>query len=415
MGDARSGAFAPLRRRDFRVVWSGALASNVGTWMQAAALGYYAAHLTRSAGWTAVVAAGEFAPTALLGPLGGAMADRFPRRTIFVATSTAQALLAAVLTWGMAVGRPGAPVLALYALANGCTFAIGFPSFSALIPELVPADEIGAAVGLGSASWNLGRVAGPLVGTLVYQVAGIAWVLGINAVSFAAIVVAVLTVRIEERTRSSGPLLAAIRAGFGFVRSEPGLRLNAGALCLNSLFVAPFIGLIPAMVEKEFGGGKRAVGWLITAQGIGAVAVGVTFGSLTARFGVRRVLVGALAVGPVALIAYAASPTWWVAVVPILVCGGAYFAAMSSFSTVANLRAPADLRGRVLSLNQVILGTVYAVSLNVEGQLGDRLGVREVSIAGAVLSLLVLVAVRVVRPDATAVLDEPGAAVDLTP
>src|ERR1700712_892436 len=100
--------------------------------MQAAALGYYTAHLTKSAGWSALVAAGEFAPTALLGPFGGAIADRMSRRAVCVSATFVQAVLASALTWGMIVGRPSAPVLAVFALANGCVFALGFPAFSAI-------------------------------------------------------------------------------------------------------------------------------------------------------------------------------------------------------------------------------------------------------------------------------------------
>ena len=87
-----SSALSPLRNRRFAAVWSGSFVSNVGTWMQAAALGYYTVHLTNSSGWGAAVASAEFAPTALLGSLGGAMADRYSRKTIFVTATLAQAV-----------------------------------------------------------------------------------------------------------------------------------------------------------------------------------------------------------------------------------------------------------------------------------------------------------------------------------
>lgn len=395
-------ALEPLRHRSFRLVWSGSLISNVGTWMQAAALGYYTAHLTQSAGWSALVAAGEFAPTALLGPIGGAIADRYSRRTVFLTATLVQGVLAAALTAAMALGRPGAPLLAVFALANGCVFALGFPSYGAILPQLVPKELLPGAIGLSSASWNLGRVVGPLVGTLLYQVTSISWVLAVNALSYLATAAALATVRIAESERNPSPLLAAIAAGFRFVRGDPGLRLNAGAVCLNALCVAPFIGLIPVMVEKEFGGGKAAVGWLIAGQGIGAVGTGAVFGMVSNRFGVRRVLVWAMVLNPVALILYAVSPNAAVAFVPIVACGSLYFFVLSATNTIANLRAPAELLGRVLSLNQVMLGSVYAVSLNLEGQLGDRLGLREVSVGGAVVGLVVLGALRLFRPGLSA-------------
>ena len=109
-------------------------------------------------------------------------------------------------------------------------------------------------------------------------------------------------------------------------------------------------------------------------------------------------MTAALVGGPVALACYALSPSWPVALQPIVACGAFYFAALSSFTTVASLLAPSELRGRVLSSNQVILGAVYAVSLNAEGQLGDRVGLRTVTVVGAAASLVVLGVLGVSRP-----------------
>jgi MFS family permease len=404
-----SGALSPLRNRRFAAVWSGSFVSNVGTWMQAAALGYYTVHLTNSSGWGAAVASAEFAPTALLGSLGGAMADRYSRKTIFVTATLAQAVFASMLTAAMVSSTPGAPVITLYALANGCVFALAFPSFQAILPELVPPEDLGGAVGLTSAAWNLGRVIGPVAGIFVYHHWGIEWVLAINAASFFAVVVALVTTDMPRHVSVRTPIMRAIADGFRFVRDEPGLRVTMLALCLNSLCVAPFIGLIPAVVEKVFEGDKGDVGWLITAQGIGAVVMGVFFGELTRRYTVRRVMLVSLVAGPITLIVYGLAPNLFVAGAALLVIGALYFAALGTFSTTAQLRAPEHLRGRVMSLNQVILGTVYAFSVNVEGQLGDRIGLREVTIGGAVIALVVLAVVRVVWPDYSRALDRPPA------
>ena len=189
------------------------------------------------------------------------------------------------------------------------------------------------------------------------------------------------------------------------MRDEPGLRITMQALCLNSLCVAPFIGLIPSVVEKVFHGNKGDVGWLITAQDVGAVVMGVSFGQLSRRYSVRRVMLVAITAGPIALIVYGLAPNIAVAAVAILFVGALYFAALSSFSTTAQLRAPAALRGRVISLNQVILGTVYAFSVNVEGQLGDHFGLRKVTVGGAAFSLAILAFVRLARPGYSAPLD----------
>ncbi len=397
----KTPTFAAFQSRAFATVWAGGFVSNIGTWMQAAALGYYTAHLTKSAAWSAAVAAGEFAPTALLGPIGGALADRYSRKMIFIVVTIAQGVLAGILTIIMATGKPGAPVIALYALANGCTFALGFPAFQSVLPELVKPEALSSAIGLSSASWNLGRVVGPSLSVALYHSAGISWILGINALSFAAVLVALFTIRVPKRTGSKAGIFESILQGFRFVRAEPGLRIMVQSLCWNTLWVSPFIGLIPAMVEKEFHAGDSGVGWLIAAQGAGAVVTGVTFAKMVDRFGVRRLMVGSMTALPIALIAYGLSPNVWFAIPALFFTGMSYFGALSSFSNIAQLRAPSELRGRVISVNQVVLGTFYAIALTVQGQLGDRIGVRVVTVTTAVIALVGLLAVRILSPGIT--------------
>ena len=394
-------AFAAMRSGPFARVWCGGFVSNVGTWMQATALSYYTAHLTGSAAWTAVVAAGEFAPTALLGPLGGALADRYSRKTIFMSVTAVQGALAALLTWIMATSTPGAPVIALYALANGCTFAIGFPAFQSVMPELVPPESLSSAIGLSSASWNFGRVVGPSVTALLFAPLGIAWILGINALSFAAVLLALVTIKIPTRQMSVKPIFESILEGFRFVRNDPGLKIMIQSLAWNTLWLAPFIGLISAMVEKEFGGGQHAVGWLITAQGTGAVVTGVYFAKAVERFSIEKVMVFAMCTCPLTLIVYAVSPNIWIAIPALFLTGLLYFAALSSFSNIAQLRAPSEFRGRVLSINQVVLGSVYAIALGIQGPLGDVFGVRAVTVAAALISLIGLAGVRLRNPGVT--------------
>ena len=398
---AKASAFAAMRSTPFARVWCGGFVSNVGTWMQATALSYYTAHLTGSAAWTALVAAGEFAPTAILGPIGGALADRYSRKTIFMSVTAVQGIFAALLTWIMATSTPGAPVIALYALANGCAFAIGFPAFQSVMPELVPPESLSSAIGLSSASWNFGRVVGPSVTALLFAPLGIAWILGINAMSFAAVLLALITIQIPMRNVVPQPIFASILEGFRFVRNDPGLKIMIQSLAWNTLWLAPFIGLISAMVEKEFGGGQHAVGWLITAQGAGAVVTGVYFAKAVERFGVEKVMVLAMCACPVTLIAYGVAPNVWLAIPALFLTGLLYFAALSCFANIAQLRAPSEFRGRVLSINQVVLGSVYAIALGIQGPLGDIFGVRTVTVAAALISLAGLAVVRFRHPGAT--------------
>ncbi len=369
--------------------------------MQTAALGYFVAEMTHKASWSALVAAAEFVPTALLSPIGGALADRWSRKALLVTGMLTQGLLAAALTAVLAFGDPSPGLIALYALANGIVWALAFPSMQAMLPDLVPPEQLPAAIGLSSANWNLGRVIGPALGGIVYSFAGITWVLALNAVSFLAVVVAVVPLHIAVLQHPTDHIIESIGVGWRFVRREPGLRISVLAMSTNTLLTAPFIGLIPAVVVKVF---DETKGWnaaLITAQGLGAVVAGFAFGSVAERLGVRKLMVVAMATLPGTLVLYGAAPRIWLALPALFLVGLAYFAALQSFMTIAQRRTPTELRGRVLSVNNLVLGTFFPLGLLIQGSLADIYGLRAITIGSALLMWAVLVSVRVSRPGIT--------------
>jgi MFS family permease len=286
--------------------------------------------------------------------------------------------------------------------------ALGFPSYMALLPDLVPRDDLPGAVALSSAQWNLGRVIGPALAGIVIGVGGYEWAFGFNTVSFLAVIAVVLSLRLPPPAPvREASIFASIRAGARFARSDPGLRVVIAYMALNSLLAAPFIALVPAVALKVFGSGDYGTSLLVTAQGIGAVLMGLALGPLFARFGGRRVLLGVLGGLPLALLAYAAAPNLAVAVVTIFAVGFLYLGALSSFTTIAQLRAPAELRGRVLSLLMVLLGTLYPLGSVMQGAIADRVGLRATTAGAAVLMGASLLLVRALRPDLSGALDVP--------
>jgi len=392
-------SLAPLRHRRFALLWAGAFVSNIGTWMETVGVGILVTTETGQAGWAGLVAGAGFLPTAFLGPIGGALADRVPRRQLLLATNGVQTGLAALLTVLAATGAASPGIVTLIVLAAGCALALGFPAYQALLPDLVPVDDLPGAIALSSAQWNLGRVVGPALAGIVIGIGGYAWAFGINALSFFAViaVLAVIRVPTPEREREASILLA-IRAGARFARVDAGIRVVVGYMALNTLLAAPFIALVPAVALKVFGSGDTGTAVLITAQGIGAVTMGLSLGGLHARFGSGRTLLGVLWGLPLALVAYALAPTLVLGVVAIYFVGFLYLGALSSFTTVAQLRAPAHLRGRVLSILMVLLGSLYPLGSVLQGALADRVGLRATTAGAAVVMAGALLAVRVARP-----------------
>lgn len=399
------GSLRALRSRPFALVWSGALVSNVGTWMETIALGRYVADITGRAAWVGLVAAAGFLPTAVFGLLGGALADRWSRARLLIVSNLVQALVAGGVTWLVATNRATPSLLALAALATGTAGAVGFPSFQAALPDLVPTEDVPAAVGLSSVQWNLGRIVGPTLAGLM----GIRAALTCNTLSFLAVVVAVAMARIPRPVAKATvhpPLRESIAEGWRTVRRVPGLRAMNAVMCLTTFVAAPFIALIPAMVNQALHAGRGANSTLVVAQGIGAVVAGLFVGGLVGLWGLRRTMVVAVSGLPVALALYGLAPALGTMALALVLVGGCYMLALSSFSTIAQRLAPAAQRGRVLSINNGVLGLLYPLGAVSQGWLGDHVGVRRVTVGSGIALAAVLVGVRLLRPGFTAAISE---------
>ena len=404
----RVSPFQPFRHRAFATVWTGSFVSNIGTWMETVAIGVYVTQATGQAAWTGTVAALTYVPTVLLGPFGGALADRFDRRRFLVAVTLFQTLLAALLTVLAATDRLSVAAVATIVLLAGCAFAVAMPAVQAMTPDLVGADDLLGAMSLGAAQYNLGRVVGPALAGLVITAGGLAWAFGLNVLSFGAVLVALALVRIPPLARADGErprVLRTIADGVVAARRDPGIRTALLLLLATTFLVSPFIGLVPAVAIKVFDQGASGTSFLVTAQGVGAVAAALAAAPLAARLGRGRLLATALLlVGPAAVL-YGLAPTFPLAVAAIAVLGFVYLAVLSGTSTVCQLRAPRHLRARIASLFMLGVGGGHALGLVVQGWLGDRVGLPAVTAVTGLLLLAVVVAVRVLRPDLLAAME----------
>jgi MFS family permease len=405
----RFDAIAPLRHSAYARLWTGAFVSNIGTWMETLALGNYVQHATGQAAWTGTIAAAGFVPIAFFGPVGGALADRFPRKLLLMATTVVQTGLAVLLAVLFAIGHPSPSILALIVLGNGICAGLGFPAFQAILPDLVPVEDLPGAIALSSAQYNLGRVVGPVLAGVVISFGGYAWAEAVNAASFFAVMAVLLTLVLPKPRADARDekLFSSIIDGFRFVRRERGLRVNALAMCLNTFLAAPFIALVPTMSQDVLHSGTTGTSVLVALQGIGAVAMAFSLGALVQRYGARRLLLALMSGLPVALAVYAYAPDLALSSIAIFFVGGLYLGALSSFSTIAQLRAPAAIRGRVLAVNTMILGSLYPIGAVIQGKVADSIGLRATTFGGAAILAVVLVTTRLVRPGITRALDTP--------
>lgn len=395
-----NASLTPFRSRGFRLIWAGALVSNIGTWMETVALGYYVADTTGKASWSAVVAAAGFLPGAIVGPVGSAMADRLRRRRIMFVGSVLSGLIAAALALWVGAGDATPLGIAAMAFLAGCVSMFTFPSFQTTLPTLVPRDQLVAAVGLSNAQWNIGRVIGPAFAALAIAAGGIGLALWINAASYLAVCIALALVKFHQPPGDRRPVFGALADGFRFARASPSMRSMLVLMVATIAIASPFIAFVPQMATNVLGGGSVATSLLVTAQGVGAVAAAFTLGTVTQRFGLATVMLLAVAALSPALVIYGVAPTLWLAAPALALVGLAYGYAFTAFSGVAQEAAPDEMRGRVLAVNSFVLGVLYPVGSLVQGQLADEVGLRWVT-AGSGLLLLAVVAVRAARSPGT--------------
>jgi MFS family permease len=381
--------FTPMRHRSVRLLWSAAVVSDIGTWVQLIVVGSLIAANTGSAIQTGLVALATFAPQGIASPVGGLLADRFDRRKVFATALIVQALVTTALavTLGLGVREPA--VLILLILLASAAGATGAPAYAAMLPDLVPPEEMMAMVSLGVYSWNSGRIIGPMLGTALVLLVGPAWTIAFNAVSFVVLAGAVALVRRSFKpVGAHGTILDRFVGGYRTLRSTTGCWHSVALLVLYNLTVIPFVGLIPIYVHSEYSGGTGLAGMVASAQGVGAIIGGVSV-TIIAHRRARSFMIGRLIVMlAVSLAIYAVAPNaLWVAVGSALL-GGAGAGFWIATSAILQRDAPAASRGRVMSMMQAATGISYGIGLLVIGSIGDTVNLHVAFGFGAVMMLV---------------------------
>ncbi len=361
--------------------------------MEIVAIGSLLAKGTGRARDLGILAAAGFLPTAVFAPIGGAISDRVRRKPFLLATlgfDTALAILLAVL---LATGSWTPGVLWAIVFVEGCSSALSVPNRQALMPELVPPEDLGAAVGLGSIAWNGGRVLGPLLGGVVIASLGTTWAVSINAASFVAMFLAVLFIKLPERSLATdrGGIIKQLGVAVRHVTSHQRSRFAMVAIIALAASAGPFIGMLPIVAHNVFSGGAGTTSMFVSAQGFGAIIGALLVPKMSTRWGREMaLLVGFAALVP-ALALYAAAPVTAVAVAALVPIGGGYFCVLVSSQSLLQLDAPTELRARVMALFSVALGLPYVIAVTGHGFAGDAWGLRQAHFAMAAITALALV------------------------
>lgn len=384
--------------RDFRLFFAGGLVSSVGTNMQVAALAWVVQEQTGSALRTTAIAFIGIIPLLLLGPAAGVLADRFARRRLLVVTSALNLAQAAVL-WGIWLGGLGDRYWLLFSISaiGGIFTALQTPAWQSLPAELVDRRDLPNAITLNTTQFNIARALGPLFAGLTIDHVGAGAAFGINALSYLAVILALLAMAPPPIVVPASDGLSTLQrwmAGVHYIRDRDALVLVIGVHMVFSLVVPPIIYLIPKLAIDVLGVGASAYGALLGAFGIGAIAAAVVLNANEHRVRRSRALVVGIATGSAALLGLAATDRYGAGVGAMAALGIAYVVVVSiDHGTIQTLTDDAH-RGRVTSVWLMTFGFCMPLGVLGQGALADHLGVRTVLVLdGGVLATAIAVLV----------------------
>jgi MFS family permease len=396
---ASAAAFAPLKHRTFRLLWLAWLAANMTMWMNDVAAAWLMTQLTTSPVMVALVQAASTLPVFLLGVPSGALADIVDRRRWFAFTQLWVGITALVLAALSLTDALTAPLLLALTFVNGIGLAMRWPVFAAIVPEVVPREQLSVATGLNGISMNLSRILGPVVAGALLAAASAALVFVLNAVLAVVAFTLILTWRSQPRTSAlpGERFVGAMRVGLNFARQSPVLRIVLLRVFLFFFQSTALIALLPLVARDMHGGGPATFTVMLAALGAGAIAAALLFPRWRERW-TRDQFVRAgtlLHAAMSVLVVYVHE--LWIALPAMALAGVAWISVANSLTVSAQFILPDWVRARGMAIYQTALMAGAAAGSVLWGQVAAWTSVPLAVAAAAAFGFVMLVLLRRLR------------------
>jgi len=397
----RAGGFdrvrllAPLRHRDFRLLWSGMFASLIGDGAFLVAIAWQVYALSSAPAALAVVGIAMTVPTILLLLVGGVASDRFERRRVMLLADLARGGAVAVLAVLALTGLLELWHIAVLVVVYGAGQAFFDPAFDAIVPDVLPAAELGRANALDQFVRPLAlRLAGPALGGVVIDLAGTGGAFALDAASFAVSAAALLAMRAPRRSAPDGASVRTVagdlREGFSYVRRHTWLwGTFACAAVAYLLFLGPTEVLLPLIVKQQMGGSGTELGLVFGAGGLGSIACALAMGQRELPRRDITFMYAAWTLATVAVAGYGAATAIWQLMIASLLFNALETAGTIVWATTKQRHVPAALLGRVSSLDWLISIGLLPLSFALTGPVSGALGAQATLIAAGLLGAAV--------------------------
>lgn len=385
----------PFRIRDFRLLWTGAFLSFIGSWVQNVAQGWLVYDITNNEQMLALVSFMGMIPVSLLGPFAGVLTDMLNRRTVLILTQLVFGLNALLLAAAIHFGFVSIGLILVVALVNGVASTVEMPTRQSLVSSVVPAENLSAAVPMQAMTFNMARIIGPAIGGVLLTYFGPQACYLVNGLSYTALVFAVLAIRanLTHVSRTVQPIRDLLMEGARYTFRDPRLRMLFFMESAVSVFGLAYLPLLPAFAKDVLKVGEMGLGQLYTAIGVGALTGLITliyYSQRPIKALVVKVAMTTMACG-LLLLSFAPSP---ILAYPVLALLGA--SAIMQFNTTNTLFqtiAPEQLKGRVLAMHIWALSGSAPIALPLFGWIAKTYSVPDamrfggcVVLFGAILS-----------------------------
>ncbi|AMJ59975.1 MFS transporter [Bosea sp. PAMC 26642] len=404
-----SSAFSPLRQTVFAVLWAATILGNIGTFMRDVASAWLVTDLSGSPSAVAMIQVAGTLPIFLLAIPAGVLSDIVDRRKLLIGVQILLGLISASLLALALTNRLTVEILVGLTFLGGVGAALMGPTWQSIVPELVPRSDLRNAIALNSLGFNIARSIGPALGGVLLVTFGAAATYGADVLSYVLVIAALVWWRRpagaddELREHFGG----AFRAGLRYARASRELHRVLLRATLFFICASAIWALLPLVARRLLEGGAGFYGLLLGAVGTGAIIGAIVLPRFRAHIGVDRIMLGATLVTAAVTAALAAAPPQWLAVILLLILGGAWIAALTTFNGTIQAILPNWVRGRGLAIYLTVFNGASAAGSLLWGLIAEAIGLQGALVAAALA--LVVVAFAALR------LPLPEGESDLTP
>lgn len=374
--------FRALAYPNYRLWFFGQVISLFGTWMQSTAQGFLIYEITHSPAYLGYVAFAAGIPTWLFTLLGGVVSDRISRRTLLIITQNTMMALAFVLAGLTFLNLVQPWQIIVLAFLLGVANAFDSPARLALAPELVDRKDLTNAIALNATMFNIATIIGPAAAGLIYAALGPGWCFFFNGLSFVAVIIALLLMKLprqEARISRIAPL-KELGEGIRYVFHEKTVLSLIALIGMTSLFGFSFITLLPAWSVEILGGGVETNGLLNSARGVGALIAALGIASMSRSHYRGRLLAIGTFITPVLLFIFSLVRWLPLSLFVLMGIGGALILTVNLINSLIQTQVSDELRGRVMSIYSLIFFGTMSVGSLIIGEIAGILN-EQISLA----------------------------------